>query len=113
MCLKCAVWLFLLITAYLPHIYLRLNYLRLLTSLLTAIFIILSTWLYNKTGALVLFLGFLYFELRNIYKAISNLCKNSNQYTVVDSFVDIGAGLVLSMWFVIAILYLTLKTSGL
>ena len=30
-------------------------------------------------------------------------CKNSNQYTVVDSFVDIGAGLVLSMWFVLAI----------
>ena len=26
----------------------------------------------------------------------------------MDSFVDIGAGLVLSMWFVLAILYLTL-----
>ena len=25
---------------------------------------------------------------------ISNSCKNSNQYTVVDSFIDIGAGLV-------------------
>ena len=44
---------------------------------------------------------------------ISNSCKNSNQYTVVDSFVDIGAGPVLSMWFVLAILYLTLETSGL
>ena len=30
----------------------------------------------------------------------------------MDSFVDIGAGLVLSMWFVLAILYLTLETSG-
>ena len=39
---------------------------------------------------------------------ISN--SNSNQYTVVDSFVDIGAGLVLSVWFVLAILYLTLET---
>ena len=29
----------------------------------------------------------------------------------MDSFVDIGAGLVLSMWFVLAILYLTLETS--
>ena len=36
---------------------------------------------------------------------------NSNQYTVVDSFVDIGAGLVLSMWFVLAILYLTLEAN--
>ena len=46
---------------------------------------------------------------------ISNSCKNSNQpeYTLVDSFVDIGAGLVLSMWFVLAILYLTLETSSL
>ena len=40
---------------------------------------------------------------------ISNSCKNS---AVVDSFVDIGADLVLSMWFVLAILYLTLETSG-
>ena len=31
-----------------------------------------------------------------------NSCNNSNQYTVVDSFVDIGAGPVLSMWFVLA-----------
>ena len=31
----------------------------------------------------------------------------------MDSFVDIGAGPVLSMWFVLAILYLTLETSGL
>ena len=30
----------------------------------------------------------------------------------MDSFVDIGAGPVLSMWFVLAILYLTLETSG-
>ena len=44
---------------------------------------------------------------------ISKSCKNSNQYTVVDLFVDIGAGLVLSMWFVLAILYLTLETSHL
>ena len=42
---------------------------------------------------------------------ISNSCKNSNQYTVVDSFIDIGVGLVLSMWFVLAILYLTLETN--
>ena len=39
---------------------------------------------------------------------ISNSCKNSNQYTVVDSFVDIG----LSMWFVLAILYLTLANNA-
>ena len=44
---------------------------------------------------------------------ILNSRKNSNQYTVVDLFVDIGTALVLSMWFVLAILYLTLETSGL
>ena len=44
---------------------------------------------------------------------ILNSCKNSNQYTVVDLFIDIEAGLVLSMWFILAILYLTLETSGL
>ena len=38
---------------------------------------------------------------------ISNSCKSSNQYTVVNLFIDIGAGLVLSVWFVLAILYLT------
>ena len=50
MCLRCVVWLFFinyLICIYLRLNYLILNYLRLLTSLLTAIFIILSTWLYN------------------------------------------------------------------
>ena len=40
---------------------------------------------------------------------ISNSCKNSNQYTVVNevvnSFIDIGAGLVLSMWFVFKIMH--------
>ena len=44
---------------------------------------------------------------------ILNSCKNSNQYTVVDSLVDIGVGPVLSMWFVLAMLYLTLEASGL
>ena len=59
---------------------------------------------FNKTRVLVLLLRFPYFKLRNI----TNSCKNSNQYTVMDLFVDIGAGLVLSMWFLLAILYLTL-----
>ena len=56
---------------------------------------------FNKTRASVLLLGFRYFELRNIYKRFR---KNSNQYTVVNSFIGIGESLVLFMWFVLALL---------
>ena len=42
--------------------------------------------MFNKTRALVLFLGFPYFELRNIYTRITN--------SVVSSFIDSAAGLV-------------------
>ena len=45
---------------------------------------------FNKTRAL----GFQYFELRNILKF---------QYSVVSSFIDSGAGLLLSIWFVLAL----------
>ena len=70
---------------------------------------------FNKTRASVLFLRFPYFELRNIYKQfrIRVRIPITAQYTVVDSFIDIEAGLVLSMWFVLAVMYLTLERSGL
>ena len=42
---------------------------------------------------------------------ISNSCKNSNQYTVVNLFIDIAAGLVLSIWFILD-QYITLKKAG-
>ena len=44
---------------------------------------------FDKTRASVLFLGFQYLELQNIYKHITN--------SVVSSSIDSGAGLVLSM----------------
>ena len=44
---------------------------------------------YHKTRASVLFLGFQYLQLQNIYKRITN--------SVVSSFIDSGVGLVLSM----------------
>ena len=55
----------------------------------------------NKTSASVLFLEFRYFELRNIYK------RNPSPIRIpifsselASSFIDSGAGLVLSIWFV-------------
>ena len=44
----------------------------------------------NKTRALVLSLGFRYFELRNIYNEFREF-----QYSVVSFFIDSGADLVL------------------
>ena len=78
---------------------------------LTKVFFLLRY--FNKTRVSVLFLRFPYFELRNIYKRFRIRVRIPISTTVVDSFVDIGASLVLSMWFVLAILYLTLETSGL
>ena len=49
---------------------------------------------FNKTRALVLFLGFQYFESRTIYEF---------QYSVVSLFIDNGVGLVLSIWFILAL----------
>ena len=54
-----------------------------------------------KTSASVLFLEFRYFELRNIYKRIPNRIRI--QYSVVSLFIDSGAGLVLSIWFVLVV----------
>ena len=48
---------------------------------------------FNKTRALVLSLGFHYFELRNIYNEFQEF-----QYSVVSLFIDSGVGLVLSTY---------------
>ena len=60
--------------------------------------------LFNKTNASVLFLEFQYFELRNIYK------RNPSPVRIpilsselASSFIDSGADLVLSIWFVLAV----------
>ena len=50
---------------------------------------------FNKTSASVLFLGFRYFELQNMYKRIPN-CIRIPIFSV-SSFIDSGAGLVLSI----------------
>ena len=59
---------------------------------------------FNKTNASVLFLEFRYFELQNIYKRnpspIRILIFSSE---LASSFIDSGAGLVLSIWFVLAV----------
>ena len=55
---------------------------------------------FNKTRASVLSLGFRYL-LRNIHKRIQNCIKF--QYSVVSLFIDSGADLVLSVWFVLAL----------
>ena len=47
------------------------------------------SYFFNKNRASVLFLGFQYFELQNINESITN--------SVVNLFIDNGAGLVLSM----------------
>ena len=53
--------------------------------------------LFNKTSALVLFLEFQYFELRNIYKQIPNSVRIPIfSSELASSFIDSGAGLVLS-----------------
>ena len=52
---------------------------------------------FNKTR-LVLSLGFWYFELRNIYNEFQITWEF--QYSVVSSFIDVGAGLVLRMYMV-------------
>ena len=59
---------------------------------------------FNKTSASVLFLEFRYFELRNIYK------RNPSPIRIpiisvesASSFIDSGAGFVLSIWFVLAV----------
>ena len=51
---------------------------------------------FSKTRALVLALGFRYFELRNINEF------QEFQYSVMSLFIDNGAGLVLSIWFNLA-----------
>ena len=57
-----------------------------------------------KSSTSVLFLEFRYFELRNIYK------RNPSPIRIpiisselAGSFIDSGAGLVLSIWFVLAV----------
>ena len=52
---------------------------------------------FNKTRASVLSLEFRYSELRNIYNKFQEF-----QYLVVSLFINSGAGLVLSIWFVLA-----------
>ena len=60
--------------------------------------------LFNKTSASFLFLEFRYFELRNIYKRIPSpirIPKFSSELS--SSFIDGAAGLVLSIWFILAL----------
>ena len=56
---------------------------------------------FNKTRASILNLGFQYFELRNIYNEFQ--IAQEFQHSVVSLFIDSGAGLVLSIWFVLAL----------
>ena len=56
---------------------------------------------FNKTSASVLFLEFQYFELQNIYKRPIRIPIFSSE--LASSFIDSGAGLVLSIWFVLAV----------
>ena len=59
---------------------------------------------FNKTSASVLFLEFQYFELRNIYKRILSPIRIPIFSSELASlFIDSGAGLVLSIWFVLAV----------
>ena len=54
----------------------------------------------TKTSASVLFLEFRYFELRNIYKQIPSPIRIPIfSSELVSSFIDSGAGLVVSIWF--------------
>ena len=57
----------------------------------------------NKTSASVLFLEFRYFELRNIYKLIPSPIRIPIfSGELASSLIDSGAGLVLSIWFILA-----------
>ena len=59
---------------------------------------------FNKTSASVLFLEFRYFELRNIYKRNPSPIRiQIFSSELASSFIDNGAGLVLSIWFVLAV----------
>ena len=55
---------------------------------------------FNKTSASVLFLEFRYFELRNIYKNEFHPIFSSE---LASSFIDSEAGLLLSLWFALAV----------
>ena len=60
---------------------------------------------FNKTNASVLFLEFRYFELQNIYKRNPNPIRIPIFSSDLASlFIDSGAGLVLSIWFILAIM---------
>ena len=56
---------------------------------------------FNKTRALILSIGFRYFELQNIYKKFQ--IAQEFKYSVVSFFIDKGVGIVLSIWFVLAL----------
>ena len=59
---------------------------------------------FNKTSASVLFLEFRYFELRNIYKRNPSPIKIPIFTSeLASSFIDSGAGHVLSIWFILAV----------
>ena len=60
--------------------------------------------LFNKTSASVLFLEFRYFKLQNIYKQIPSPIRIPLfSSELASSFIDSGAGLVRSIWFVLAV----------
>ena len=59
---------------------------------------------FNKTNASILFLEFQYFEIQNIYKQIPSPIRIPVfSSELVSLFIDSGAGLVLSIWFVLAV----------
>ena len=59
---------------------------------------------FNKTSASVLFLEFRYFEIGNVYKRIPSPIRIPIfRSELASSFIDSGAGLVLSIWFVLAV----------
>ena len=64
----------------------------------TSLKITKTIYLLRFFNASVLFLEFRYFELRNIYKGIPIF---SSELTSL--FIDSGPGLVLSIWFVLAV----------
>ena len=60
--------------------------------------------LFNKTSASVLYLEFQYFELQNIYKRIPSPIRIPIfSSELASSFIDSGVGLVLSIWFILAV----------
>ena len=63
-----------------------------------------ASYLLRFFSASVLFLEFQYFELRNIYKRIPSLIRIPIFSSELASlFIDSGAGLVISIWFVLAV----------